>query len=669
MSPRTTAVGGIKIGTELNQTYIIDSVIGVGGMGEVFRGHNIQTGDPVAIKVVLPEYAKDEMILDLFRKEARILYHLSHEAIVRYHVFTLDRSIGRPYLAMEFVDGPSLAARLKDGPLPDDDVALLQRRLADGFQKAHEAGVIHRDMSPDNVILPDGQVSKAKIIDFGIARSANVGGATLLGGSFAGKYNWVAPEQLGLFGGEVTAKTDIYSLGLVLVAALTGHPIDMSGTQVEVIEKRRDVPDLSGVPSRFRGLLTAMLQPDPAGRPQSMAEVRDWKTDATSVPIAADDATVIRRPAPAAIPSAKVQASIAPKPSPQPETALRDLTTQPSGPSPAFAIVGALVAVIVLGVLAGLFFIDGGQAPQPSQTAETKPPEEPMQSEPEPVAPKPSASAQPKQQEASSPRPSEPEALPLPPQPEQQEASTPVTKPEPQTPAPTVQEVKPETPPPTPRPAVVGSELAAYVQDFDGGDCFRATVIDLTSNTANLMVFSGQSGTAAALQEGFAQKAGFAPDVTAHVVAQRQCGVVNALRSLSSPDAVPLQLVVASATGTAVGGKVVMEATVRSTGPRNVTLLMVTDDGAVQNVSRMCAKCISPSGDTLTIRLPLAKPPNSGGETAAKKPVLLLAVASPRNLFSISSQPIYDVDAMIPDLVKEVSGASDVATAIGYFEF
>jgi serine/threonine-protein kinase len=235
----TTGIGGIRIGTELNQTYMIDSLIGVGGMGEVFRGHNIQTGDPVAIKVVLPEFARDEMILDLFRKEARILNHLSHDAIVRYHVFTLDRTIGRPYLAMEYAGGPSLAERIKTGPLPEDDVAYLQVRLADGLQRAHEAGVIHRDISPDNVILPDGKVKSAKIIDFGIARSANVGGATLLGGSFAGKYNWVSPEQLGLFGGEVTPQSDIYSLGLVLAAGLRGTAIDMYGSQVEVIEKRR----------------------------------------------------------------------------------------------------------------------------------------------------------------------------------------------------------------------------------------------------------------------------------------------------------------------------------------------------------------------------------------------------------------------------------------------
>src|SRR5438094_4319598 len=210
------ASSSVPPGTQLNDIYEIDSLIGVGGMGEVFKGHNIQTGDPVAIKIVLPEYAKDELILDLFRKEARILNHLAHDAIVRYYVFTIAAGLGRPYLAMEYVDGPSLAEYLKtNSHLGSDHVVTLQRRLADGLEKAHEAGVIHRDISPDNVILPEGRVERAKIIDFGIARSARVGGTTLLGGSFAGKYNFVSPEQLGLYGGEVTPRSDVYSLGLV----------------------------------------------------------------------------------------------------------------------------------------------------------------------------------------------------------------------------------------------------------------------------------------------------------------------------------------------------------------------------------------------------------------------------------------------------------------------
>ncbi|MEM8811301.1 MAG: protein kinase [Pseudomonadota bacterium] len=271
-----TAVGDVQQGTELNGIYRIDEKIAVGGMGEVYRGHNIQTGDPVAIKIVLPEFARDETILALFRKEASVLNHLAHEAIVRYHVFSIDPGINRPYLAMEFVDGESLAARAGRQVLSVEETITLTGLLASGLETAHEAGVIHRDLSPDNIILKKGEVGRAKIIDFGIAKSAQVGGGTLLGGKFAGKYNFVSPEQLGLFGGEVTPKSDIYSLGLVIAAGLRGAPLDMSGSQVEVIEKRREIPDLSSIDPTFQPLITAMLQPEPDNRPARMADIAEW---------------------------------------------------------------------------------------------------------------------------------------------------------------------------------------------------------------------------------------------------------------------------------------------------------------------------------------------------------------------------------------------------------
>jgi eukaryotic-like serine/threonine-protein kinase len=341
---RTVVSLSVRPGTQLNGIYEIDSSIAIGGMGEVFRGHNIQTGDPVAIKIVLPEFAKDEMILQLFRKEARILNHLSHDAIVRYYVFSIDAELGRPYLAMEFVDGPSLGGRIAEGPLPVDEVVYLRGRLADGLQRAHEAGVIHRDISPDNVILPEGRVERAKIIDFGIARSALTESATILGGSFAGKYNFVSPEQLGLFGGEITPKSDIYSLGLVLAAALRGRPIDMRGSQVEVIEKRRAVPNLDGIDPKLEPLLRAMLQPDPADRPGSMAEVRDWPIGEDEVRGAPplSKAAASRKPGPSSPPKQRAAPAARPLRAPEP----RKVALRPR-------VAGALIALVA--ILAGVF--------------------------------------------------------------------------------------------------------------------------------------------------------------------------------------------------------------------------------------------------------------------------------------------------------------------------
>lgn len=298
------------VGTQLSGIYELDERIASGGMGEVYRGHNIQTGDHVAIKIVLPEFARDQTILSLFRKEASILNHLSHDAVVRYHVFTIDPGIARPYLAMEFVDGESLFDVMRRGAMRTEDVRKLCHRLASGLSAVHQAGAIHRDLSPDNIILPGGRVDRAKIIDFGIARSATVGGETLIGGKFAGKYSYVSPEQLGLFGGDVSEQSDIYSLGLVLAAALRGKPIDMGGSQFEIVEKRRTVPDLSDIDADFRDIVEAMLQPDPRDRPASMADIarltRDDSEETTPPPsITPRDRTGLPRTGGTVTPSSK----------------------------------------------------------------------------------------------------------------------------------------------------------------------------------------------------------------------------------------------------------------------------------------------------------------------------------------------------------------------------
>jgi serine/threonine-protein kinase len=302
-------------GVQLNDTYEIDARIASGGMGEVYRGHNIQTGEPVAIKTILPELADNEAIFALFKKEATVLGRLHHATIVRYYSFSRDPRLGRPYLAMEFVDGQSLADRIALGPLSVAEVRTLFTRVADGLALAHQAGVVHRDLSPDNIILQNGDVKQPKIIDFGIARSAAAGGGTLIGGNFAGKYNFVSPEQLGIRNEEITGRSDIYSLGLVMAAALRGEVLDMSGSHVEVVDKRRSVPDLTGVDESLRPLIEAMLHPDPDSRPQSAADVAQW--------LSAGSAGMTAH-------SAGIFASPTMPPLPGPETPRQDTSVQPA---------------------------------------------------------------------------------------------------------------------------------------------------------------------------------------------------------------------------------------------------------------------------------------------------------------------------------------------------
>src|ERR1700733_10760137 len=161
----------MRPGTRLNNVYEIERLVAQGGMGEVYRGFNLQTGDPVAIKMIRPEFSDDSEILDLFRREASILHSFTNDAIVRYFVFSVDPQLQRAYLAMEFVEGPSLKKRLGSGPLTLAEVRILQKRVASALEAAHEHGVVHRDISPDNLIMPDGDVRSAKVIDFGIARA------------------------------------------------------------------------------------------------------------------------------------------------------------------------------------------------------------------------------------------------------------------------------------------------------------------------------------------------------------------------------------------------------------------------------------------------------------------------------------------------------------------
>ncbi|NNM72070.1 SUMF1/EgtB/PvdO family nonheme iron enzyme [Enterovirga aerilata] len=273
----------IRPGTRLNGIYEIDALIATGGMGEVYSGRAIETGIKVAIKMVRSDLTENETVLALFRKEAAALHNLQHEAVVRYYVFTTDPELQCPYLAMEFVEGQSLSTLVAQGPLPLASVRILQRRIGSALAAAHRAGIVHRDISPDNIILPEGDASRAKLIDFGIARSA-FGGGTVIGDRFAGKANYASPEQVGLYGGVTGPKADIYSFGLTLTAAILGEPLNMGGTQLEVVRKRQVLPpDLRRVDPSFRPLLAKMLQPKPDDRPASMAEVAAWEPEPTRI--------------------------------------------------------------------------------------------------------------------------------------------------------------------------------------------------------------------------------------------------------------------------------------------------------------------------------------------------------------------------------------------------
>ncbi|MCQ0969399.1 serine/threonine protein kinase (plasmid) [Paracoccus sp. TK19116] len=284
--PAEPAPQPVTTGSLINNNYRVRAMLSQGGMGEVYRAENIFTGDPVAVKIVLPTLARDEGIIALFKREARILGQLNDDALVRYHNFVLDDGLGRYCLIMEFIDGTTLWDHVDvNGPLRAQDALRLMARLARGLEKAHARGVIHRDLSPDNVMLRQDKIDDPVIIDFGIARAADMSEGQLAG-RFAGKYKYVSPEQIGHFGGEVGPRADIYGMALMIAAVLRGDPLPMGGSAEEAAAARRGLPNLSGLPHEVYPLLQYMLQPDPAMRPHDMGEVADMALDPTRIPLA-----------------------------------------------------------------------------------------------------------------------------------------------------------------------------------------------------------------------------------------------------------------------------------------------------------------------------------------------------------------------------------------------
>ncbi|USQ93988.1 serine/threonine protein kinase [Caulobacter sp. RL271] len=266
--------GILPIGFVLNGIYEVKRFIARGGMGEVYEGVNVNADERVAIKVILPHLAADPKVQALFRKEAKTLISLAHPALVQYRVLAREPRKDLLYIVTDYIDGAPLTQLIGKGPPPaTTELVRLTRRLAEGLEAAHSHGAIHRDISPENILLPDGVLNRAKIIDFGIAKSMEIGAQTVVGDGFAGKLGYVAPEQFGDFGRRIGPWTDVYSLGLVALALAGGRAPDMGATLVDAIDRRRAGPDIDAVPATLRPLFARMLSPDPRNRPQTMAEL------------------------------------------------------------------------------------------------------------------------------------------------------------------------------------------------------------------------------------------------------------------------------------------------------------------------------------------------------------------------------------------------------------
>ena len=264
--------------------YRVVRVLGEGAMAKVMLAQDDELDRAVAVKVLDEQLAQDASFRARFAREARVAASLSHPNIVT--VFDVGEADGRPFIVMEYVEGRTLDARLRDeGALPVSEVVRIGRQVAEGLEAAHANGLVHRDLKPSNLIQrEDGTV---KIADFGIARSVDATALTEEG-SIVGTAAYLAPEQAE--GGTVSHQTDLFALGVVLYELLTGRqPWNVDSLAALAARREAPTPDAPpGTPEGLRLAIERSLEPEPTDRP-SAAEVVRLLGDA---PVE-DDATVV----------------------------------------------------------------------------------------------------------------------------------------------------------------------------------------------------------------------------------------------------------------------------------------------------------------------------------------------------------------------------------------
>jgi serine/threonine protein kinase len=354
----------------LGQRYRVLGRIGSGGMAEVFRARDEVLDREVAVKVFRAEHVARDDAHGVERQQLEVaaLARLNHPNLIALYDGAITPESGPAYLVMELIDGPSLAARIADGPLPEPAVREIGIQLADGLAYVHSTGMVHRDVKPENILLgtdrsDDESTVRARLSDFGIVRL--LGSERLTSVNFTlGTASYLAPEQAR--GSDVDPPADVYSLGLVLIEALSGvRSFDGPPLEAAVarLTTRPRVP--AGLPEPWPGLLHAMTEFEPSARPSAAEVARVLRTEGPrSLPLAAVAVPVAAGFAEA--PTGMMSALATPASPPEFEPRQPERRRRPNG-----MLIAAALSVLVIATTLGIFLFTGSDNKSPAQAPTT----------------------------------------------------------------------------------------------------------------------------------------------------------------------------------------------------------------------------------------------------------------------------------------------------------
>ena len=325
-------------GKTLAERYELADRIGSGGMGTVWRAHDTLLGRDVAVKLLHEGLASDAAFAERFRREARAAAKLGHPNIAA--VYDTGEHDGVPFIVMELVDGESLHVHIKrDGALTVRDTVLITRPVLAALNHAHARGLVHRDMKPGNVLI--ARSGDIKVVDFGIAKGIGEGTSVTRTGALMGTAAYLSPEQVE--GNQATPRSDLYALGCLMFAALTGAPPYDGDSAVAVAMRhlRDPVPSVRArrpdVPVPLERVIERALQKDPARRFGSAAEMDTALRNISPGSLPDTEPTVV-------MPAAETTVAMSPGTEViTPASARR----RPRRAPPAGRVIGALAAVLL----------------------------------------------------------------------------------------------------------------------------------------------------------------------------------------------------------------------------------------------------------------------------------------------------------------------------------